>query len=226
MMAPVPTELPPSKWRFDPSRWPEHEDCVAIGADMSSSTILSAYAAGAFPMPGDDLTPMLWWSPTRRGVLELADLHVGRSLRQARSHFEIRVDTAFADVVVACADRQREGAWINQEIIESYCDLHDLGWAHSVESWTNAGEMVGGLYGIAIGGLFAGESMFHRRRDASKVALCGLVDLLSDEHADQRLIDAQWQTDHLATLGVREIDRDAYLERLASLLDVPPPAWG
>ncbi|MDQ3628761.1 MAG: leucyl/phenylalanyl-tRNA--protein transferase [Actinomycetota bacterium] len=223
-MVPVSRELPASAWRFDPSRWPEGDDCVAVGADTASGTILGAYAAGAFPMPGGDLTPMLWWSPVRRGVLELADLQVSRSLRRARAGFEIRVDSAFAEVIAACADPAREGAWINREIMSCYCELHRLGWAHSVEAWTHDGQLAGGLYGIAIGGLFAGESMFHHRRDASKVALCGLVDLLRDEHADERLIDVQWQTPHLTTLGVREIDRDVYLERLAALLDVPLPA--
>lgn len=220
----VPTQLPPSKWRFDASRWLGQEDCVAVGADMTPSTIIAAYAAGAFPMPGDDLAPMLWWSPTRRGVLELADLQVSRSLRQSCRRFEIRVDSAFAEVITACADPARDGSWINQEIIDRYRELHDLGWAHSVEAWTHDGDLAGGLYGIAVGGLFAGESMFHRRRDASKVALCGLVDLLRDQHAGARLIDVQWQTAHLATLGVREIDRDAYRERLAVLLDVPLPS--
>jgi leucyl/phenylalanyl-tRNA--protein transferase len=220
---PVPVPLPPSAWRFDPARWPDDEDCVAIGADTEPSTILAAYRAGAFPMPGDDLTPMLWWSPVRRGVLELDGLVVSRSMRQARKHFEIRVDTSFEDVVVACADPRRPGAWINAEIVDRYCELHDLGWAHSVEAWAD-GELAGGLYGIAIGGLFAGESMFHRRRDASKVALCGLVDLLSDEHRLERLIDVQWQTDHLASLGVVEVARADYLERLPALLQVPLPA--
>jgi len=191
---------------------------------MAPGTIIGAYASGAFPMPGDDLAPMLWWSPVRRGVLELADLRVSRSLRQARAHFEIRVDSAFTEVVTACADPARPGAWINRQIIDRYRQLHELGWAHSVEAWTHEGELAGGLYGIAIGGLFAGESMFHRSRDASKVALCGLVDLLRDEHAGDRLIDVQWQTRHLATLGVREIDRDVYVERLSALLRLPLPA--
>jgi len=219
----VPVTLPPSAWRFDPARWPADEDCVAIGADTSPSTILEAYTSGAFPMPGDDLAPMLWWSPVRRGVLELDDLIVTRSLRQSRRRFELRVDTAFEQVITACADPGRPGSWINSEIIACYCELHELGWAHSVEAWAD-GQLAGGLYGVAVGGLFAGESMFHLRRDASKVALCGLVDLLRDEHAAQRLIDVQWQTDHLASLGVREIERCSYLARLERLLDVPLPA--
>jgi leucyl/phenylalanyl-tRNA--protein transferase len=196
---------------------------VAIGADTSPSTLLAAYESGAFPMPGDDLTPMLWWSPVCRGVLELDDLVVSRSLRQSRRRFEIRVDTAFTEVITACADPRRTGSWINAEIAARYRDLHELGWAHSVEAWAG-GELAGGLYGVAVGGLFAGESMFHRRRDASKVALCGLVDVLRDEHASERLIDVQWRTAHLATLGVREIARAEYLDRLARLLEVPLPA--
>ena len=219
----MPVALPPSAWRFDPMRWPTDEDCVAIGADTSPSTILEAYRSGAFPMPAEDLAPMLWWSPVRRGVLELDDLVVTRSLRQSRRSFEIRVDTVFEHVITACADPGRPGSWINSEIIACYCELHELGWAHSVEAWAD-GQLAGGLYGVAVGGLFAGESMFHLRRDASKVALCGLVDLLRDEHAAQRLIDVQWQTDHLASLGVREIERCSYLARLERLLDVPLPA--
>lgn len=196
-----------------------------MGADTSPSTILAAYAAGAFPMPVGDLTPMLWWSPVRRGVLELDDLVVSRSLRQARRRYEIRVDTAFVDVIRACADPRRPGSWINSEILDRYCRLHELGWAHSVEAWAGD-ELAGGLYGIALGGLFAGESMFHWRRDASKVALCGLVDLLSDGYGSERLIDVQWQTDHLASLGAEEIGRPEYLDRLSYLLEVPlPPVW-
>lgn len=218
----MPVALAPSAWRFDAARWPADGDCVAIGADTSPSTLLAAYAAGAFPMPGDDLMPMLWWSPLRRGVLELDGLVVSRSLRQARKRFEIRVDTAFAEVLSACADPRRPGSWINAEIVDRYTQLHALGWAHSIEAWAD-GELAGGLYGIAIGGLFAGESMFHHRRDASKVALCGLVDLLREDGAD-RLVDVQWRTDHLASLGVIEIGRDAYLDRLKGLLEEPLPA--
>lgn len=217
---PVPVALPPSAWRFDPARWPADEDCVAIGADTSPATILAAYAAGAFPMPGDALTPMLWWSPVRRGVLELDNLVVSRSLRQSRRRFEVRIDTAFGEVIGACAAPPRPGSWIDAEIIDRYQRLHELGWAHSVEAWAD-GELAGGLYGIALGGLFAGESMFSRRRDASKVALCALVDVLREDDGADRLIDVQWQTDHLATLGVVEIGRAEYLERLAGLLETP-----
>jgi leucyl/phenylalanyl-tRNA--protein transferase len=136
---------------------------------------------------------------------------------------EVRVNTAFGEVVAGCADPARSGGWITADIRAAYTRLHELGWAHSVETWCD-GRLVGGLYGVAIGGLFAGESMFHLVSDASKVALVGLVDLLSDEHADRRLLDVQWRTPHLASLGVQEVSRREYLTRLEAALAVPLPA--
>ena len=147
---------------------------------------------------------------------------MSRSLRQSAKRFEIRVDTAFPDVIAGCADPDRDGGWIDEAIVEAYAELHRLGWVHSVEAWRD-GELAGGLYGVAIGGLFAGESMFTRVRDASKVALVGLVDLLSDEHATTRVLDTQWLTPHLATLGVVEISRADYLRRLDAALELPLP---
>ena len=156
----------------------------------------------------------------QRGVLPLDGLVVSRSLRRACRDFEIRVDTAFEDVLDGCADPRRASGWIDDDIREAYLRLHALGWAHSVEAWRD-GRLAGGLYGVAIGGLFAGESMFHRVRDASKVALVGLVERLRDDRAADRLIDVQWGTPHLATLGVVEIPRQAYLRRLPGVLAVP-----
>ena len=223
-MTPPPQPLPPSHWEFDPARWPA-DDCVAVGADLAPETVIAAYSSGAFPMPVDDVAPMVWWSPQRRGVLFLDELQVSRSLRRSIRGFEIRIDTAFDAVIEGCADPRRPGAWINHAMLAAYQELHGLGWAHSIETWTTDGELAGGLYGVAIGGLFAGESMFFRRRDASKVALVGLVDLLRDEYAERRLIDVQWRTPHLATLGVSELSREEYLSRLPALVhDVPPPA--
>jgi leucyl/phenylalanyl-tRNA--protein transferase len=167
-----------------------------------------------------------WWSPVRRGILPLDGLKVSRSLRASRRRYEVTVDTAFVDVVAACADPGREARWINEAVIAGYTRLHELGWAHSVEVRRD-GELVGGLYGVAIGGLFAGESMFSRATDASKVALVHLVELLRDEHADLRLLDTQWQTPHLASLGVVEIPRAEYLLRLEAALALPlPVAFG
>ena len=145
-----------------------------------------------------------------------------RSLRRSVRDFEIRVDTAFEEVVAGCADSARDSGWIDDDIRAAYLRLHQLGWVHSVEAWRN-GRLAGGLYGVAIGGLFAGESMFHRERDASKVALVGLVDLLSDANAATRVLDTQWQTPHLESLGVVEISRGDYLRRLRAALPLPLP---
>lgn len=219
-------EPEPSPWHFPSpataASW-EDDDLVAIGADLAPGTLLAAYRSGLFPMPLDDGDPVGWFSPVRRGVLPLDGLQVSKSLRRSCREFEIRVDTAFVEVMRACGDPTRDGGWITDEFVDAYAELHALGWAHSVEAWRD-GELVGGLYGLAINGLFAGESMFHRARDASKVALVGLVDLLADEHRDDRVLDVQWRTDHLATLGVVEIPRLTYLARLERALDVPPPA--
>lgn len=214
----------PSPWVFgEPTAWDLDDDLVAMGADLSPGTLLAAYAHGLFPMPvGRRRDPMGWFSPVRRGVLPLDALIVSRSLRRSAGHFEIRVDTSFEEVIDACGDRRRPGAWISPEIRAAYLRLHELGWVHSIEAWRE-GRLAGGLYGVSIGGLFAGESMFHRETDASKVALMGLVDVLSDKHADQRVLDVQWQTDHLATLGVIEIPRAAYLSRLRGALALPLP---
>ena len=238
----MPVEPPPSPWAFPPADSVDG-DLVAVGADLAPGTVLAAYRSGLFPMPvdgpsvrsrsqiapemGREMTPemtpeMAWWSPDPRGVLPLAGLRVSHSMRQSARRFEIRVDTAFAEVVAGCADPTRSGAWIDEEIVAAYTELHRLGWVHSVEAWRD-GRLAGGLYGVAIGGLFAGESMFTRVRDASKVALMALVELLSDECAGLRLLDTQWQTPHLASLGVAQMPRRQYLRRLEQALGVPRP---
>jgi len=217
----VPVEPPPTAWSFaDPSRFDRLDDVVGIGADLEPGTLLAAYRRGLFPMPsGAPGGPVCWYSPVRRGVLPLDRLVVSRSLRRSVRDYDIRVDTAFGEVVAACADPARSSGWIDADIAAAYLRLHELGWAHSVEAWHD-GRLAGGLYGVALGGLFAGESMFHRRRDASKVALVGLVDLLGDALAADRLIDVQWLTPHLESLGAVEVSREAYLRRLPELLAV------
>jgi leucyl/phenylalanyl-tRNA--protein transferase len=224
MHEPGPVEPPPTPWEL-PSRGQlaaltTDDDLVAVGADLAPGTLLAAYRRGLFPMP--EGRRIGWWCPADRGVLHLDGLRVSRSLRRSVRDFEIRVDTAFDEVVAACGDPSRHGAWIDGGIRRAYGDLHTLGWAHSVEAWQDD-RLVGGLYGVAVGGLFAGESMFHHERDASKVALVALVDLLSDEHVTRRLVDVQWSTPHLASLGVIEIPRRDYVEGLAQLLATPLP---
>jgi leucyl/phenylalanyl-tRNA---protein transferase len=183
--------------------------------------LLAAYEQGIFPMPGED-GEVLWFSPDPRGVLLPSELRISRSLARSRRRYELRVDTAFESVIDACASRNDPLTdWISPEIREAYVRLHRLGHAHSVEAWRD-GELAGGLYGVALGGLFAGESMFSRGRDASKVALAGLVDIVGRD----ALIDVQWLTPHLASLGAVEIPRDEYLRRLDQALALPlPPAF-
>lgn len=168
-----------------------------------------------------------WWSPDPRGIVPLDGLKISRSLRRSCARFEVRVDTAFDEVIDACADPSRPHGWIDGSIMAAYRRLHRLGWAHSVETWTPEGELAGGLYGIAIGGLFAGESMFHRATDASKVALVGLVERLGERGTAGRLLDVQWTTDHLVSLGAVDVPRDRYLALLPEALARPlPPAFG
>lgn len=182
------------------------DELVGTGADLEPSTILAAYRAGIFPMPVRRRV-LGWWSPDPRGVLPLDGLIVSRSLRRSLRRFDLRVDTAFEEVVAQCADPRRRGAWIDPGIRSAYSRLHNLGWAHSVEAWDGDG-LAGGLYGLAVGGLFAGESMFHRRADASKAALVELVSRL--RAGGGRLLDVQWATPHLRTLGVTEVSRAEY----------------
>jgi leucyl/phenylalanyl-tRNA---protein transferase len=165
---------------------------------------------------------LAWWSPDPRGVIPLDGLRVTRSLRRSVRRFRTTTDQAFPAVVEACADPARPGGWIDDRIVAGYRSLHDLGWAHSVEAWSESGELVGGLYGVCVGGLFAGESMFARATDASKVALVHLVGLLRAGGAI--LLDVQWVTPHLESLGAVGIPRDEYLARLRRAVRLPD-AW-
>jgi leucyl/phenylalanyl-tRNA---protein transferase len=219
-----PAEPVASRYAFDLAVAVPGEDLIGVGADLEPGTLLAGYRAGVFPMGlgRHGRGPLGWWSPDPRGVLPIDGVRVSRSLHRSRAHFEVRVDSAFDDVVAACADARRPGRWITPRIAEAYRRLHGLGWAHSVECWRD-GELAGGLYGVAVGGLFAGESMFHRVTDASKVALVALVEILADDGDPRRLLDVQWRTDHLGSLGVVEIPREEYRQRLTVALAAPRP---
>ena len=215
----MPVEPPPTPWELPDPQTADERGVVGVGADLEPGTLLAAYRSGLFPMPVDGGV-VAWWSPHPRGVLPLDGLRVCRSLRQAVGRAEVSVDRAFPAVIEACADPSRPHGWINPAIVAAYTRLHELGWAHSVEVW-DGDELVGGLYGVAVGGLFAGESMFHRVRDASKVALVHLVGLLDD--GEPRLLDVQWTTPHLTSLGAVDIGRPEYLDLLGAALEAPLP---
>lgn len=215
----------PPVWDFSSVPWDLDIDLLGIGADLNPATLLSAYSNGLFPMgvESDVGEELGWWSPLERGVLQRGKLRVTKSLRKSARHFEVSVDRAFEDVVAACADPSRPGAWITPEFEDAYATLHASGYAHSVEVWRDDA-LVGGLYGVSIGGLFAGESMFHRERDASKVALWHLCEIVFASPRP-RLIDVQWLTDHLASMGCTQIPRDEYRAVLPDLLDADPIAF-
>lgn len=215
-----PLEPPPTPWVFPAIDLEDDQELLAVGADLEPGTILSAYRQGMFPMPVSDGGDIGWWSPDPRAVLPLGELKMSRSLRQSCRKYRTTVDQAFTTVVDRCADPSRPHGWIDGQIRDAYTKLHELGWAHSVETWVGD-ELVGGLYGVSIGGLFAGESMFHAATDASKVALVTLVDVLSD--GKPRLLDTQWNTEHLSSLGVISLRRADYLEHLGGVLYTPPP---
>ena len=214
-----PRDVGPSRWSFPPAaQWPD-DDVVATGGDLEPPTLIAAYRSGIFPMSLEAMPGvMVWWSPNPRGILPLDKLRVTRSLRQSAKRFDVRVDSCFADVIRACSDPSRDRGWISDQFIDAYTTLHRLGWAHSVEVFDRAGTLAGGLYGVRVDGLFAGESMFYRQRDASKVALMALVDLMRT--SGMTLLDVQWQTKHLASLGAVEVPRVRYLALLGTALTI------
>jgi leucyl/phenylalanyl-tRNA--protein transferase len=213
----APIEPPPSQWTMPTDGPVDESGIVALGADLEPGTLLAAYRGGMFPMPFDRRR-IAWFSPDPRGIVPLDGLRVSRSLRRSVGRFEVRMDTDFEAVMKGCASPHRSGGWINRAFIDAYGRLHELGWAHSIEIYSTDGsdELVGGLYGVRIDGFFAGESMFHTATDASKVALVQLVDWLVA--TDAHLLDVQWSTPHLASLGAIEIPRVEYLRRLADAI--------
>ncbi len=220
-MAPI--EPLSSRFRFPPvDTWGE-DDLIGTGADLAPGTILAAYRRGLFPMPLDDGS-LGWWSPVDRAILPFSSLRISRSLSRSCRRFAVSVDADATGVVEACADPSRPHGWITPDMKEAYLELHRLGWMHSFEVWDADGKLVGGLYGLGIGGLFCGESMFHRVSDASKVALVHLVALLSERGGV--MLDVQWLTPHLQSLGAQVIGRQEYLARLPTALEAPDPFDG
>jgi leucyl/phenylalanyl-tRNA--protein transferase len=221
-----PVEPPPNVWALPDPLAADADGICGVGADLAPGTLLAAYRSGLFPMHLDRKARHLgWWSPDPRGILPLDGLVISKSLRRSIRRYRVTVDEAFDNVIAACAGpRPGGGHWIHPSIISAYTELHRLGWVHSVEAWdVETGRLAGGLYGVAIGGLFAGESMFHHQTDASKVALVGLTQRM---HA-QGLLDCQWVTPHLASLGATAIPAIEYQARMKFAVQLPlPPAFG
>ncbi len=213
----------------DPAQWPV-QDLIGYSDEVSAADLVCAYREGVFPMPLRDHGwdgEIGWFSPMKRAILPLDKVRVTRSLRKSAKKYWISVDQAWDQVLTACANPARPDGWIDRQIVERYTELFELGLAHSVETWFGE-TLVGGLYGVSFGGLFCGESMFHHPelgRDASKAALLRLVEILSIDGCP-RLLDVQWSTPHLASLGVVEIEREDYLSRIPVALDLPGPNWG
>jgi leucyl/phenylalanyl-tRNA--protein transferase len=204
---------------FPPPDYADPSGLIAVGGDLSSERLLEAYRVGIFPWYSED-QPILWWSPDPRFVLELDQFKISRSLRKTlrRRIFHVTFDRVFEDVIAACATVSREdqsGTWITPEMREAYIKLHGLGYAHSVEAWFE-GKLAGGLYGVSLGKAFFGESMFHRKTDASKVALAVLVEKL--RRWNFHFIDAQMATEHMSSLGAKEISRRIFVKKLRSAL--------
>ena len=207
---------------FPPPDYADASGLLAVGGDLSCERLLEAYRLGIFPWYSDD-QPILWWSPDPRLVLKLDEFKVSHSLRKTlrKGVFKVTFDRAFEEVIRGCASVPREhqkGTWITHEMEEAYIKLHGLGYAHSVEAWCGE-ELAGGLYGVSLGKAFFGESMFHRRTDASKVALAVLVEKLRDWKF--HFVDAQMTTEHLLGLGATEMSRRIFLRRLQSALRHP-----
>jgi leucyl/phenylalanyl-tRNA--protein transferase len=204
---------------FPPPDYADPSGLIAVGGDLSSERLLEAYRVGIFPWYSDD-QPILWWSPDPRFILEPDEFRISHSLQKTlqRKLFQVTFDRVFEEVIAACATVPREGqrgTWITPEMHDAYIRLHGLGFAHSVETWLG-GKLVGGLYGVSLGKAFFGESMFHHSTDASKVALATLVEKLKSWGF--HFIDSQMTTEHMISLGAKEIPRRIFLKRLQSAL--------
>ena len=213
-----PQALPHCPYEFPPAGNAGADGVIGAGGDFSPSTVVAAYRQGIFPWPHPE-QEHLWFSPDPRAVIELDGLHVSRRLARTigQGRFRVTMNAAFDEVVALCAEREDEGTWITPSYQDGYGALHLAGWAHSFEVWTKEGELVGGLYGVAIGGVFGAESMFHRATDASKVAMVALMQRARDVGAG--LVDVQVITGHTRRMGAVEIPRRQYVRRLAEQRD-------
>jgi leucyl/phenylalanyl-tRNA--protein transferase len=218
----------PDEHLFPNPRLADPTGLLGVGGDLNPQRILLAYQMGIFPWFSKG-QPILWWSPDPRMVLQLDELHVPKSLKKRirRNDFRVTLDTAFEQVINACATAPRpdqEGTWITKEMIDAYIELHRLGYAHSAEAWLD-NELVGGLYGVAVGGLFSGESMFSLESDASKVAFARLMQQL--QRWKFPLVDCQVYTGHLSRFGATELPRNRYLDQMETALTITgrPGKW-
>ena len=211
----------PRTYTFPPLEAASPEGLLAVGGDLNPDRLLSAYRQGVFPWFSDG-QPILWWSPDPRAILYPADLHISRSLRKSlrTQGFAVTADRAFDDVIQRCAESRnaREGTWITSGMQEAYCTLHRMGYAHSVETWQN-GQLVGGLYGLAIGKAFFGESMFSQITDASKTALVALSVSLTT--GGYHFIDCQVVSEHLNSLGAKAVPRYRFSSELKQAVETP-----
>ena len=200
--------------------WPK---LTKFGSTWDPEILLTAYRSALFPMPYEidgNESAIGWWSPQERAIFYPSELHISRSMKSEMKKFKVTLDVDFTAVIRACGNPERESGWINEDVISAFTTLHQLGFAHSIEVWDSDGKLVGGLYGLELGGLFAGESMFHTAKNASKVALIHLAGLLNDGSA--RVIDTQWMTSHLASMGAKAMSRRDYCQMLPRLLEIPP----
>lgn len=219
----MPTPLDASVWDFpSPEQMPK-DDLVTLGADLKPETLIDSYKHGIFPMhiQIENKREIGWWSPQQRGILPLNKINISSSLKKSMKKYFVTFDQDFDAVIEGCGDDKRPKGWINKDIKTAYKKLFDLGYVHSVEVWNKKDELVGGLYGVEVNGLFAGESMFHKQTDASKTAMVYLVNLLK-EAGGERIFDVQWQTPHLKSMGVIKISRAKYISLLPEVLNTPP----
>jgi leucyl/phenylalanyl-tRNA--protein transferase len=219
----MPTPLDASVWDFPSLEQMPKDDLVTLGADLKPETLIDSYKHGIFPMhiQIENKREIGWWSPLQRGILPLNKINISSSLQKSMKKYFVTFDQDFDAVIEGCGDDKRPKGWINKDIKTAYKKLFELGYVHSVEVWNKKDELVGGLYGVEVNGLFAGESMFHKQTDASKTAMVYLVNQLK-EAGGERIFDVQWQTPHLKSMGVVKISRAKYISLLPEVMNTAP----